>query len=414
MSKMHEILLSKFPEATQKDLDTFSKNVRQVESSGGTNLVNPDSSARGDFQFLTKGDGNSFQTALNRLSNTYASAGHKEPDWVDRARRSNNPMDLPYEQQEELMLANIYQQKGSDALLSKAFTGDRDASLEAYYKYHHTAPDAATIAAAESAFTTDSRPQVAEIPMEDRQYNLETVSAGVPSLPSVTTTAPTEADNMSTKKEPTGFGSEWLASYLNVDPDMSVMDYFKSDPKVVKETMTAEEQQAFDVPSWDNGGQFIGTEVNPPVTLQQTASQVVPLLGTMPYDLAKDLDPLKVQRYPTADDMVSSQPKTIPHASEFSQSYIVPNTGPTAEELVAGAGSYVVPIGREPAGIAVEQQQGILEDQFGKPVRSGNNNVIGLPTQNAAYAAPAGGKGANATPQSAIDQLTGIKGFGGK
>jgi hypothetical protein len=413
MSKMHEILLSKFPEATQKDLDTFSKNVRQVESSGGTNLVNPDSSARGDFQFLTKGDGNSFQTALNRLSNTYASAGYKEPDWVDRARRSNNPMDLPYEQQEELMLANIYQQKGSDALLSKAFAGDRDASLEAYYKYHHTDPDAATIAAAESAFTTDSRPQVAEVPMENRQYNLETVNAGVPSLPSITTTALTEADNMSTKKETTGFGREWLANYLDVDPDMSVMDYFKSDPKVVKQTMTAEEQQAFDVPSWENGGQFIGTEVNPPVVLQQTPSQVVPYLGTMPYDLAKELDPFKVQRYPTAADMVAAQSKTIPHAAEFSQ-------------------AYVAPAGREPAGVPVEQptltlaqrgvnpnaiyplQNGTVVSQSGNPVRSGNNNVIGLPTQNPAYQAPAGGKGANATPQSAIDQLTGIKGFGGK
>ena len=409
MSKMHEILLSKFPEATQKDLDTFSKNVRQVESSGGTNLVNPDSSARGDFQFLTKGDGNSFQTALNRLSNTYASAGHKEPDWVDRARRSNNPMDLPYEQQEELMLANIYQQKGSDALLSKAFTGDRDASLEAYYKYHHTAPDAATIAAAESAFTTDSRPQVAEVPMEDRQYNLETVSAGVPSLPSITTTALTEADNMSTEKEPTGFGREWLASLLGVDPDMSVMDYFNGDLKAPKVSTTDVAKLAGNKPA---------------VQLQQTASQVVPLQGTMPYinqgtvdrGLLESLNPaMSIQEaaYNDANQSVI-QPTNIPHASEFGQAYVVPNTGPTAEELSAGAGSYVVPIGREPAGVAVEQQQGILEDQFGKPVRSGNKNVIGLPTQNPAYQAPAGGKGANATPQSAIDQLTGIKGFGGK
>tara|TARA_B110000908_G_scaffold106285_1_gene125122 strand:+ start:39 stop:1259 length:1221 start_codon:yes stop_codon:yes gene_type:complete len=406
---MHEILLSKFPEATQKDLDTFSKNVRQVESSGGTNLVNPDSSARGDFQFLTKGDGNSFQTALNRLSNTYASAGHKEPDWVDRARRSNNPMDLPYEQQEELMLANIYQQKGSDALLSKAFTGDRDASLEAYYKYHHTAPDAATIAAAESAFTTDSRPQVAEVPMEDRQYNLETVSAGVPSLPSITTTALTEADNMSTEKEPTGFGREWLASLLDVDPDMSVMDYFNGDLKAPKVSTTDVAKLAGNKPA---------------VQLQQTASQVVPLQGTMPYinqgtvdrGLLESLNPaMSIQEaaYNAANQSVI-QPTNIPHAAEFGQAYVVPNTGPTAEELSAGAGSYVVPIGREPAGVAVEQQQGILEDQFGKPVRSGNKNVIGLPTQNPAYQAPAGGKGANATPQSAIDQLTGIKGFGGK
>jgi len=59
-------------------------------------------------------------------------------------------------------------------------------------------------------------------------------------------------------------------------------------------------------------------------------------------------------------------------------------------------------------------QGGTVTDQWGRPVRSGNKSVIGLPTQNAAYAAPAGGKGANATPQSAIDQLTGIKGFGGK
>ena len=409
MSKMHEILLSKFPEATQKDLDTFSKNVRQVESSGGTNLVNPDSSARGDFQFLTKGDGNSFQTALNRLSNTYASAGHKEPDWVDRARRSNNPMDLPYEQQEELMLANIYQQKGSDALLSKAFTGDRDASLEAYYKYHHTAPDAATIAAAESAFTTDSRPQVAEVPMENRQYNLETVSAGVPSLPSITTTALTEADNMSTEKEPTGFGREWLASLLDVDPDMSVMDYFNGDLKAPKVSTTDVAKLAGNKPA---------------VQLQQTASQVVPQQGTMPYinqgtvdrGLLESLNPaMSIQEaaYNAANQSVI-QPTNIPHAAEFGQAYVVPNTGPTAEELSAGAGSYVVPIGREPAGVAVEQQQGILEDQFGKPVRSGNKNVIGLPTQNPAYQAPAGGKGANATPQSAIDQLTGIKGFGGK
>jgi len=50
----------------------------------------------------------------------------------------------------------------------------------------------------------------------------------------------------------------------------------------------------------------------------------------------------------------------------------------------------------------------------GQPVVSGNGSMVGSPTQNPAYKAPAGGKGANATPQSAIDQLTGVKGFGGK
>ena len=57
---------------------------------------------------------------------------------------------------------------------------------------------------------------------------------------------------------------------------------------------------------------------------------------------------------------------------------------------------------------------GTIIDGNGQPVLSGNRSMIGSPTQNPAYKAPAGGKGANATPQSAIDQLTGIKGFGGK
>ena len=57
---------------------------------------------------------------------------------------------------------------------------------------------------------------------------------------------------------------------------------------------------------------------------------------------------------------------------------------------------------------------GTFLDGNGQPVVSGNGSMIGSPTQNPAYRAPAGGKGANATPQSAIDQLTGVKGFGGK
>ena len=50
----------------------------------------------------------------------------------------------------------------------------------------------------------------------------------------------------------------------------------------------------------------------------------------------------------------------------------------------------------------------------GQPVRASNGSMVGSPTQNPALKAPAGGKGANATPQSAIAQLTGMKGIGGK
>ena len=403
MSKMHEILLSKFPEATQKDLDTFSKNVRQVESSGGTNLVNPDSSARGDFQFLTKGDGNSFQTALNRLSNTYASAGHKEPDWVDRARRSNNPMDLPYEQQEELMLANIYQQKGSDALLSKAFTGDRDASLEAYYKYHHTAPDAATIAAAESAFTTDSRPQVAEVPAKIID-NIPRVSAGFPSF-----SFDSSVDNSEIKKMATPEAQAYFKDFNTLDslPTMG--------SRLVAPMQQFVEDQVIPVDSYSPG-----------VDMNVKPKPMYPLAGTVTKE-PQDTGPAQFAEIET----LFNEPKTYVPASGRTDAYsYIDNTIPPHASEFSQA--YVAPAGREPAGVAVEQpaltlaqrgvnpnaiyplQNGTVVDQSGKPVRSGNNNVIGLPTQNAAYAAPAGGKGANATPQSAIDQLTGIKGFGGK
>ena len=403
MSKMHEILLSKFPEATQKDLDTFSKNVRQVESSGGTNLVNPDSSARGDFQFLTKGDGNSFQTALNRLSNTYASAGHKEPDWVDRARRSNNPMDLPYEQQEELMLANIYQQKGSDALLSKAFTGDRDASLEAYYKYHHTAPDAATIAAAESAFTTDSRPQVAEVPAKIID-NIPRVSAGFPSF-----SFDSSVDNSEIKKMATPEAQAYFKDFNTLDslPTMG--------SRLVAPMQQFVEDQVIPVDSYSPG-----------VDMNVKPKPMYPLAGTVTKE-PQDTGPAQFAEIET----LFNEPKTyVPASGRMdAYSYIDNTIPPHASEF---SQAYVAPAGREPAGVPVEQpaltlaqrgvnpnaiyplQNGTVVDQSGKPVRSGNNNVIGLPTQNAAYAAPAGGKGANATPQSAIDQLTGIKGFGGK
>ena len=403
MSKMHEILLSKFPEATQKDLDTFSKNVRQVESSGGTNLVNPDSSARGDFQFLTKGDGNSFQTALNRLSNTYASAGHKEPDWVDRARRSNNPMDLPYEQQEELMLANIYQQKGSDALLSKAFTGDRDASLEAYYKYHHTAPDAATIAAAESAFTTDSRPQVAEVPAKIID-NIPRVSAGFPSF-----SFDSSVDNSEIKKMATPEAQAYFKDFNTLDslPSMG--------SRLVAPMQQFVEDQVIPVDSYSPG-----------VDMNVKPKPMYPLAGTVTKE-PQDTGPAQFAEIET----LFNEPKTyVPASGRMdAYSYIDNTIPPHASEF---SQAYVAPAGREPAGVPVEQpaltlaqrgvnpnaiyplQNGTVVDQSGKPVRSGNNNVIGLPTQNAAYAAPAGGKGANATPQSAIDQLTGIKGFGGK
>ena len=44
-----------------------------------------------------------------------------------------------------MFLANMFAQRGSDKLLTKIGEDDLEAMKEAYYKFHHTAPDEATI-----------------------------------------------------------------------------------------------------------------------------------------------------------------------------------------------------------------------------------------------------------------------------
>ena len=122
-----------------ENIATFSNSVSGAESSYGTNLINTDgSSARGIYQFLTKGEGNAYQTGLNRLSNSYAQVGQKEPTWIAQARKDNDPIKLTDERQEEVMLANIYQQSTSN--LTGMLDGDQSSGMGLYLNYHHTDP----------------------------------------------------------------------------------------------------------------------------------------------------------------------------------------------------------------------------------------------------------------------------------
>ena len=62
----------------------FAQKTKQIESSGGINRINPDSSARGDFQWLTKvdpkakkGEHGSVKTAVNRTIDSYKRMGQE-------------------------------------------------------------------------------------------------------------------------------------------------------------------------------------------------------------------------------------------------------------------------------------------------------------------------------------------------
>ena len=133
-------------------LDEFTQQSKMIESSGGTDTVNEESSARGDFQFLTEGEGNAFQTGLNRVANTYEAMGVKLPSWVSKAKEHNNPIKLTSKQQEELFLANLWQQKGTSNLFKRIDEGDSQAKYQLYANYHHTNPDEATSERAASLF----------------------------------------------------------------------------------------------------------------------------------------------------------------------------------------------------------------------------------------------------------------------
>ena len=119
------------------NLDKFIKDVAQVESSGGKNTVSKESSARGIYQFLTEGEGNAFQTGLNRTAAMYGKMG-SIPEWVIKAKEHNDPNKLSKKQQEDVMLANLYQQVGTDEYFTGVLEGDSKAASQLYEQFHHT------------------------------------------------------------------------------------------------------------------------------------------------------------------------------------------------------------------------------------------------------------------------------------
>ena len=121
----------------------FIDAVAQIESSGGLQDTNPDSSARGIFQFLTtQGKGqNAWETGLKRTRETYRFTG-QTPEWLKEAKAHGDPRLEPYERQEDVFLSNLWQAKGTSPLFRRIITGDeedaREAAFELYSKKHHT------------------------------------------------------------------------------------------------------------------------------------------------------------------------------------------------------------------------------------------------------------------------------------
>ncbi len=160
----------------------FAQKTKQIESSGGINRINPDSSARGDFQWLTKVDPKakkgvhgSVKTAVNRTISSYKRTGQEIPQWLKTLNKNStkstkdleeNVLSLTPDQELELFFGNIGEAKGSDAYLTKIAQGDKEAMFGAYSDIHHTRgrEDKPTKEKAIKTFFSETAPQVDRSP----------------------------------------------------------------------------------------------------------------------------------------------------------------------------------------------------------------------------------------------------------
>ena len=106
--------------ASDEQLDSMFNQIGQVESNNEDIVQEGGGPGRGYFQFETKEGSGAFQTALTRYENLNRREHGEEwesPDWLVKARESDNAMDLSREQQEDLLLADLAMKSGSDELI---------------------------------------------------------------------------------------------------------------------------------------------------------------------------------------------------------------------------------------------------------------------------------------------------------
>ena len=116
-----------------ENIHKWAMMVRHIESDNNPKASAGTTSAKGVYQFTDA----SVQTAKNRMYNMGF-----EIEYIREI--DNNPHKWTDEHADSMFLANMFAQRGSDALLKKIGKGDIDAMKSAYYKFHHTDPDEAT------------------------------------------------------------------------------------------------------------------------------------------------------------------------------------------------------------------------------------------------------------------------------
>ena len=119
MSPLRKTFAKKF-NATDEQIEGMLNQIGFVESNNENIPQHGGGPGRGYFQFETQKGSGAFQTALNRVTNRYKALGIESPEWVGKARESDNAMNLSRDEQEEVLLADFWYKKGSDPLIKEA------------------------------------------------------------------------------------------------------------------------------------------------------------------------------------------------------------------------------------------------------------------------------------------------------
>ena len=121
-------------ELATRDLNELSDFILEVESDGDFNAANPNSSARGGYQFI-KG---SVVPAINRLEKYLGPLPR-----FDEVRKTGDVRSLSSADQTLLFMGDILEKRGSDKLINKFLNADnkkdkQNAAYEIYTVLHHT------------------------------------------------------------------------------------------------------------------------------------------------------------------------------------------------------------------------------------------------------------------------------------
>jgi len=122
------------------NLDIMNDSIILAESSNDFNAKNPNSTASGGYQFVEESAKTAARRVINSLGNMPKSTN--VPQWVQKVASGKlKVLDLTPIQQRILFEGDMFERKGSDALVLPILRGDREAITSYYYDFHHSDPD---------------------------------------------------------------------------------------------------------------------------------------------------------------------------------------------------------------------------------------------------------------------------------